>query len=1089
MNSIFRNLPLSHKLLSVIMVTCGGALLLACIVILLYDLLLYRQDMSAELSVQADIIGANSTMALAQHNPALANQTLQALRYQPSITKATIYTKDGRVFATYTSHLASPATPLLPRSKDFGRNFLNLSLVREIMDAGDRVGTIVIEATLDKVLQRWMAFGAIVGGVLFASSLFAFLLSHRLQALISDPILRLTSLAQRVSSEKNYSLREAKTSQDEIGTLIDGFNDMLEQIQHRDRQLQKHREDLEDLVAHRTAELGKLHRQVELILDTAGEGIIGLDDQGRAIFVNAAASRMIGWSTEELLGQPLHEYIHPRKADGSPCPARECPLRLVTVGDTATGSGNHEVFWRKDRTWFPVEYLSAPIRDDQGLVTGAVMTFRDVTDRKRFEAALFEAVQAAEQANQAKSRFLANMSHEIRTPMNGLLGMAELLLKTQQTPKQRRFAESLHRSGQHLLHIINDILDFSKIEADKLELEHLDFPLHQTIEDTVQVFAEPAQKKGLELICHIESTVPFMAQGDPGRLRQILTNLIGNAIKFTSQGEVAIRASVSTDEENAFELHVEVLDTGIGIPSGAQSKIFEAFSQADSSTTRKFGGTGLGLTITKKLAELMGGRLSFLSEEGKGSSFAFTVPFKKIPPAASPDMATCPLHGLNILVVEDNHRNQLALTDLTNRWGAHTHLANDGKRALRFLNEHRASPRPLDVIIIDYTLPDMDGIALAGQIKADSAYASIPLVLLTPWHIPEEEARRAALAGFQQPILKPVRQADLYDRLQALTNTQPSPPDSSRLVESPPAQNALSPASVLLAEDNQVNREIVKAMADHLGIHLEIVNNGIEAINAIAQHPYDLVLMDWQMPEMDGLEATREIRKRETTRDKLQGPRSKGKHEIPESSFLEPCTLNLAPSHIPIIAITAHASPQDRRTCLDAGTDDVLPKPFTLEQLQATLAQWLPAPRRIEESARPAEGEHMATPSPTGHSARDLLDPSPLDQIRALQRPEAPSLVEKVLTRYLTNTPKLLSDLQNALQQTDTSLLHHAAHTLKSSSANVGAMRLSEKCKELERLTRSSRSPVEMESLVHDITTEYETVRPLLVARCSEEHS
>ena len=309
-------------------------------------------------------------------------------------------------------------------------------------------------------------------------------------------------------------------------------------------------------------------------------------------------------------------------------PLTECPLHLIS-DDWTNVSANHDVFWQKNGTPFPVEYKSAPIRDDAGRLTGVVMTFRDVTEQIHFEAALLDAVQSAEHANQAKSRFLANMSHEIRTPMNGLLGMSELLLKTPQTPKQRQFTESLHRSGKHLLHIINDILDFSKIEAEKLELETLDFPLHQTIEDTVQLFAEPAQKKGLELICHIESTVPSMAQGDPGRIRQILTNLVGNAIKFTTQGEVYLRASVAKDEMNVFELRIEVLDTGIGIPPEAQSKIFEAFSQADSSTTRRFGGTGLGLTITKDLVELMGGQLTFLSKEGNGSTFIFTVSLPK----------------------------------------------------------------------------------------------------------------------------------------------------------------------------------------------------------------------------------------------------------------------------------------------------------------------------------------------------------------------------------------------------------------------------------------------------------------------------
>jgi len=1096
MISLFRNFSLSHKLLTVIMVTCSGALILACAVIVLYDLLQYRQDMSEELSVQADIIGANSTMALAQHNPALAHQTLQALRYQPSITKATIYTKDGTIFATYMPGLESPPPSMFPRSKDFEIHFLDLSLVREIMDNGERVGTIVIQATLDKVLQRWIAFGTIVGGVIFASSLFALLVSNRLQALISDPILRLTSLTQRVSSEKNYALREVKNSQDEIGTLIDGVNNMLEQIQHRDRQLQKHQEELEELVTHRTTDLQRLHRQVELILKTAREGIIGLDHQGHATFVNAAASHMLGWSAEELEGQCLHNCIHHKKADGAPFPLTECPIHCIT-DDWTNVSANHDVFWKKNGTPFPVEYKSAPIRDDTGLVTGVVMTFRDITEQKHFEAALLDAVQSAEHANQAKSQFLANMSHEIRTPMNGLLGMSELLLKTPQSPKQRQFTESLHRSGQHLLHIINDILDFSKIEAEKLGLDTLDFPLRQTIEDTVQLFAEPAQKKGLELICHIESTVPSMAQGDPGRTRQILTNLLGNAIKFTTQGEVYLHASVANNEMDVFELQIEILDTGLGIPAESQSTIFEAFSQADSSTTRRFGGTGLGLTITKELVELMGGQLSLQSKEGKGSTFIFSVPLQKKAQSNSSDNKPCLLQGLKILLVEDNQRNQLALQDLANGWEIHTQLANDGEHALHLLNQHITAPPQFDAIFINHTLPDMEGMELANRIQANTALASVPRILLIPWNMTEEQGQQTFLAGLHPPMLKPVRQADFYDRLQALRDTPQEPVHASSSMPSLLLSNNLGSASVLLAEDNEVNQEIVIAMADHLNIHLEVVNNGLEAVKAIANGSFDLVLMDWQMPEMDGLEATREIRRRESS---LVASRSSlGNHEIRDASDEQPATSDwkratsneqLATSHIPIIAITAHTSPQDRATCLDAGTDDVLPKPFSLDQLLGALGQWLPTPNSTEAFAQQAQPpQHVATPLQTDpHAAGDILDALALDQIRSLQRPNTPSIVGRVLTQYLNNTPKLLADLQEGLRQKEISLLHSAAHTLKSSSANVGAIRVSEKCKELERLVHSTHSPLAAKSLVHDITAEYDSVRPILVTHVTEEH-
>lgn len=1060
----FRNFSLSHKLLSVIMVTSTGALLLSCAVILFYDLLQYREDMSNELSVQADIIGANSTIALQQHNSHLAYRTLQALDHQPAITQALIYAKDGRIFASYKPAPGWQSSSFLPRIVDLGLGFLNPSLVREIIYDGERLGTIVIHASLDQVLQRWMGLSTIVGGVIFASSLFAFLLSNRLQAIISDPILRLTSLAQHVSSEKNYALRETKTSQDEIGTLIDGVNDMLEQIQDRDRQLQKHQEELEGLVAHRTAELKGLHRRVELILETAGEGILGLDPQGHATFVNEAASEILGWSAEELRGECVHDFIHHSKPDGSPFPLVECALHQLNP-EQAIFTEDHDVFWRKNNSSFPVEYKSAPIRDEQGLVTGVVMTFRDVTEQKRFEAALFNAVQAAEQANQAKSRFLANMSHEIRTPMNGLLGMGEMLLKTPLNKKQRQFTESLHRSGQHLLHIMNDILDLSKIEADKLELETLEFSLHQTLEDTVQLFAEPAQKKGLEIICHIDSTVPNQVKGDPGRLKQILTNLLGNAIKFTSQGEVFMHVSLAEETKDKLKLQVEVVDTGIGIPVDAQSKIFEAFSQADSSTTRKFGGTGLGLTITKQLVERMGGELSVQSEEGKGSQFIFSVLLQNVSPSTDQIQDLGLFHDLRILLVEDNHQNQLAMKELFAKWRVEVSTVTSGEEAMTLLDQQVSQGHYFQGVFIDQTLPDMEGIELAEHLKANPRLATIPLVLLTPLHMTEAQIHRAAQAGLHDQILKPVRQAELYDQLCGLSRGPKPIPEASHLVALAQAESHVGSASILLAEDHQVNQEIVQAMADLLGLQLEIVTNGVEAIQALTQQSYDLVLMDWQMPELDGLSATLEIR---------------------EQHFH-----SRQNSHLPIIAITAHTSPQDRKTCLDAGTDDVLPKPFSLEQFQAALKKWLPSMEFMENSG-PCPQDHAPSLSPAfpeSDNEGDRFNPAALQQIQSLQRPNTPSILDRVLTKYFINTDKLLADLQEGLKQADPTLLNYTAHTLKSSSANVGAIRLAEKCKALEHLTLSSGPNQDLEALVQEITSEYETVKPILATHCTEVHA
>lgn len=1043
------------------MVTCSGALILACAVIMVNDLLQYRQDMSQELSVQADIIGANSTVALAQHDFVAAKKTLQAFRFQPAIDQAVIYAKDGTVFATYEADTKSSLGSSMSYMEDYGVDLLTLSLVREIMNNGERLGTIYIHSNLRNVLQRWLAFGVIVGGVIFASSLFAFLLSNRFQTVISNPILRLTTLAQRVSKHKDYSLREVKESEDEIGSLIEGINNMLEQIQVRDRQLENTQDQLEKLVATRTSEIGGLRHRFKMILDSAGDGIIGLDQHGHTMFVNPAAAGMLGWEPEELQGRCLHSTIHHTKTDGSSYPLSACLIHHVPHYQKEVFS-DHDIFWRRNGTTFPVEYLSTPFYDETGHLTGTVTTFRDITERKRVQEELVEAKHFAEKASQAKSQFLANMSHEIRTPMNGLLGMAELLLTTEQTPKQRQFTESLTRSGQHLLHIINDILDLSKVEANKLTLETVEFLLPQTLEDTVQLFAEPAQKRGVELISHIEPEVPSLVQGDPSRLRQILINLLGNAIKFTQQGEVYVHSFIGQKHPDYVDLCINVQDTGIGIPPEAQSQIFNPFAQADSSTTRKFGGTGLGLTITKQLAELMGGDIQMTSVEGQGSTFSIHIPLGQaaIPELPPTDIPHLP--NFRILLVEDNPRNQLALENLFTECEIQIQHAPDGTQALHALKHEHLLGHPFHAIFIDHTLPDMDGIELAAQIKELLGSTTIPLVLLTPWHMNEKDLHRASQIGLDQQILKPVRQAALFETLRSLTGGNPSretPPTTAVT----PAQNRFDSASILLAEDHLVNQEIVKAMAEHLGLHLEIVNNGVEAINALARQSYDLVLMDWQMPELDGLSATLEIREQGVQR-----------HDH---------------SHLPIIAITAHTTAEDYKTCMDAGTDDVLAKPFTLEQLQGKLSQWLPAFHGTQESVEPAQEMHLSGPTSltNHHTPEDLLDVSALNQIKALQRPNTPNIVAKVLGHYFSQTPKLLADLQEGLQHGDMTFLHRAAHTLKSSSANVGAIRVSEKCKTLEHLARTSQTTDGLESLVQEIATEYEAVTPLLATHCDED--
>jgi PAS domain S-box-containing protein len=481
-------------------------------------------------------------------------------------------------------------------------------------------------------------------GILFATLVGAAGLGLWLARRLADPILKITESAKTIAGGR-FDARVAVTTRDEIGTLAEAFNLMAGTLQTEITQrsqaqesLRGANEELEQRVEERTTqltaeiaertraekELHQLHHKHELVLNAVGEGIHALDLDGRIIFENPAGEKMLGWESGELIGKPAHATMHHSKAGGAPYPQGECPI-LASLGDGSPRRISDEVFWRKDGTRFTVEYVTTPLLDENHEIIGAVVVFSDITESKRAEQELYHAKEAAEAANRAKSQFLANMSHEIRTPMNGVMGMSELLLDTMLTREQRELAETIRTSAEALLIVVNDILDFSKIEAGELRFEELDFNLREVVEKTLDMLSGQAQAKGLELKCAVEPEVPTRMRGDPGRLRQILTNLVGNAIKFTHAGKVAIR--VTPEQETAADLLVrfEIQDTGIGISPETKAQLFQAFMQADCSTTRKYGGTGLGLAICRQLVERMGGRIGVESTPGQGSRFWFTA--------------------------------------------------------------------------------------------------------------------------------------------------------------------------------------------------------------------------------------------------------------------------------------------------------------------------------------------------------------------------------------------------------------------------------------------------------------------------------
>ncbi len=790
----------------------------------------------------------------------------------------------------------------------------------------------------------------------------------------------------------------------------------------------------EDALSRAADGLQESEQRYRLVTDNVSDIIWTMDMDQQLTYLNPAVERVCGYTPEEALALGREGAV----ADYFMSAALKASDEEVEKAGQGRQGGDeiHTVESEiacKDGTTILCESKTNLMRDAAGNPTGIIGISRDITERKRTEEQLRVAKEGSEEltrelsgyvseigqknvqldlarkkveeAGRVKNEFMANMSHEIRTPMNGVIGMTGLLLDTDLTPRQQEFVQAVKNSAESLLRIVNDILDFSKIEAGRLDLELMDFNLRVAMEETTDLMTRRAEEKGMEFSCLIESDVPSLIRGDPGRLRQTMVSLVGNAFKFTKEGEVAVKVSLDREDETLVTVRFEITDTGIGIPEEQKSILFDSFTQADGSFSRGYGGTGLGLSIAKRLVELMDGKIGVESVEGQGSTFWFTVDFMRQHGQETAAPRAQDIGGQRVLVVDNNATSRRDLCTLLGSWEMGHEEASCAQDALRILRTAAGVGRPFQIVLVDMHMSDTDGEMLGAEIKKDWVLCSTKLVMITSWGWRGEVARLKEI-GFSAYLTKPVKESVLHDCLATLQSGEECLPfrqEPRMVTRHSLADDRRRRIHILVVEDDTINQQVAQGILEKLGYHADVVANGLEAIEALRSIPYDLVLMDVQMPEMDGLEATRIIRS-------------------PESGVIN--------HDVPIVALTAHAMNDDREKCLEAGMDYFLNKPVNPKKLIDVIDNGLFQEQDClpEQEAVPEEG---------------LVSEDVFDREGLLERLMGDvELAKGILKEFLERVPERIAELREACKSGDTALMKRHAHTLKGASWNVGAMAL-----------------------------------------------